>query len=757
MSSNIPTDDGKAVQPPYYGYGYPVDPGSDAGFSIFDILGLARRRWEIIGASILIGTAAAATWGYYQPITYSATAQLLIEADRQVVDLGNMVEGVNSDATAIETQLNLFTSSGFLESFVESERSAELAEDHALRQLAMMKQSVDNEPQKTNAALAQESTDIVTEGTLSADVSRRAAAIADGLRVVQQGRSSIIDIVFTSTNPSEAAKTANELGDFYILDQAKRRQTLTTDASGFLEERLKELEAELLEAEEAVHQYRVANPTSVGNKPTITDERLSELTTELIRTRAERKERQERLVYIRRLSSDGSSLNSLTEVLRSPRMASLWEEESDLRRREAELSIELGANHPRSIALGEERADVELRIASETDRIVENVANEVQVLAQRERSLEKDMTELATIVSEKSTSSDRAAIRLRLLEGKAESTRRIYEEFEIRRKQTREQEAIVEANTRVVASAKVPTIPSSRSPLQIALLGFIGSSAFGLGIAYLRDKADQKLRNGKEIGQALNIPFLGSIPFLSEKDRENRGFHDYLRRKRSSRFAESIRSIYTQMMIGSESEASQKVILITSSVPNEGKTTFVTSLTSMLALDGKKTLLLDLDFRNPSIHGALEPDTDDKLDFQLFLSGKGQKDDPMIIEYRTNFHVVGLESAAKDPGKLLRSSRLNKLIEVARETYDFIVIDGPPSLGLSDSKVLLSLVDTLVFVIRWNDTASNIASEAIEELNRCKAKISGAVLTQVNLKKQSRYGYEGTGYHPGKEQNYYVD
>ena len=438
-------------------------------------------------------------------------------------------------------------------------------------------------------------------------------------------------------------------------------------------------------------------------------------------------------------------------------MASLWEEESDLRRREAELSLEFGVNHPRNIALREERAEVELRIDSETDRVVDNVANEVEVLKQRERSLKSDMTELAIIVSDASTSSDRAAIQLRLLEGKAESTRRIYEEFQIRRKQTREQEGIVRANTRLVASAEVPTIPSSSSPLRLALLGLIGSSALGLGLAYLRDRTDLKLRNGKEISQALGIPFLGSIPFVSEKDREYRGFHIYLRRKRKSRFNESVRSIYTQMMIGSLPETSQKVVLVTSSVPNEGKTTFVTSLAAMLALDGKKTLLLDLDFRNPSIFSALDLDSDDEPNLQAFLSGKSENKLSMFKNPQANFYILALETPARDPGKLLRSPRLTKLIDTAREAYDFIIIDGPPSLGLSDSKVLLSLADTLVFAVRWNHTATDIASEAVEELIRCKADISGAVLTQVNLKKQGRYGYKGTGYYPSKEQNYYIE
>jgi Mrp family chromosome partitioning ATPase len=201
------------------------------------------------------------------------------------------------------------------------------------------------------------------------------------------------------------------------------------------------------------------------------------------------------------------------------------------------------------------------------------------------------------------------------------------------------------------------------------------------------------------------------------------------------------------------------VILVTSTIPDEGKTTFATSLATMLALDEKKTLLLDLDFRNPSVYGQLDLDDDDdgQQDFEAYLRGKGEETSPGIVELKFGCHVLGLATAAKDPGKLLRSSRLSDLMETMRDRYDLIIIDGPPSLGLSDIKALLALVDSLVFIARWNSTNADIASEAVDELYRCNAQIAGAVLTQVNLKKQARYGYTGGGHYPGADNSYYRD
>lgn len=749
------------TRPSYYGqaYGYDGMAGRDGdldgGFSLTDIIGIVKRRWELLAVCMVIGTLAAAVWGYLQPTTYQATAKLLIEPDQRVVDLDSVVEGVGSDSAAIETQLNLLKSNGFLEDFVKAQSSTGTARDRALQQIEKMKDFVNAKPKAIEAAIAGEISATTSSEDESLAAAMRAAEIADNLNVVQSGRSFIINVAYTSTDPIEAARTANEVAEFYIADQAKRRRQVTGNASDALETRLKELEAELLAAEEAVHQYRANHPTVATGQLSTTNERLSNITSILANARADRKEKEVRLEYIKRLQRGGGNLGSLTEVLSSPYMASLWQEESQLRAQETELRLELGARHPKIIALNEERAKLTETLDTEINKIVDNISNELKVLQERERSLEEDVEELTAAANESDSSHNYATIRLRLLEGKAETSRRIYEDFLLRFKETREQEAIVQANTRVIASAKIPTIPSSSSPTRFALLGFIGSSALGFGLAYLIDRSDRKLRTNKEITQGLGIPCLGMVPYLSDKVRKERKFHEYLEEKPASRFAEALRSIYTKLIINHSDDTPLRVVQITSSMPDEGKTTFAINLATMLALDGRKTLLLDFDLRNPSVHREIN--LDDTLSLEGFLRGKKPLGNSMVAIPETGCHVAAVKSAVKDPGKLLRSQNVSNLIEFMRDRYDFIIIDGPPSLGLSDSKALLSLIDSIVFIVRWNNTTTEQASEAIEELQNCNAKISGAVLTQVDLKQQNRYGYAGSEAYYGKSKEYYKE
>lgn len=759
MISRAEKDSEDVIKPVYYGSGYGSMAGDDGdlggGLSLTDIIGLLRRRWEIIAVCIILGTASVAIWSYFQRATYTATAQLLIEPEHRVVDLDSVVKGVGSDAATIETQLSLFKSRGFLEGFVSTQFSGQASASQASEELGRLKDDNENGPSKINAAYAAEPDTPKSFYGSAPNVSEKAAEIAGRLSVSQQGRSFIINVGYTSPQPQEAARLANELASYYIDEQVTRRRDVTGDASNFLEERLKELEAELLDAEEALHRYRSENQTIDQRTTGATVERLSEITSLLVQTRANRKEKEARLEYMRGLKKKGARLDSLTEVLSSRYMASLWDEDSALRSREAELRLELGSSHPRIVALNEERAELRSRIDAEVDKIIDNASNELQVLIEREKSLEEDLAGLSDLASRSETSSDHAAIRLRLLVGKAETSRRIYEEFLIRLKQTREQEGIVQANTRLVASAIMPLMPSSSGPMRFVMLGLVGSSAIGFGLAYLLDKLDRRLRTANEVMQSLRVPCLGLVPFVSEKARGKEKLPEYLASKRISRFAEALRSIHTQVVIGNDSEKPNKVFQVTSSVPDEGKTTFAVNLATLLALDGKKALLLDLDLRNPSIHR--EVNLEDACSIKPYLRNKKNYDPSMCAKLETGLHVIALKAPLNDPGKVLQSRNIKNLIQSARRCYDYIVIDGPPSLGLSDSKNLLPLIDSLIFIIRWNDTKIEQASDAIEELKRCNASIAGAVLTQVDLKRQQRYGYLGESSSYSGNTSYYND
>ena len=411
-----------------------------------------------------------------------------------------------------------------------------------------------------------------------------------------------------------------------------------------------------------------------------------------------------------------------------------------MRSQAAELRLELGANHPKIQTISAERDEVAQRIDRETERIIENTKNELDVLIEREKSLHADLNEFTGVASDEAAHADKAQIQLRLLEGNADASRRIYEEFLLRLKQTREQEAIVQANTRLVANAQVPSIPSSRSPKTYVLLGFIGASAASVAIAFIREKTNRRIRTGKDLVHSLGVTYLGLTPCLGERQTGNAKIHEYLATRPASTYAETIRSAYTKSVMSSGEEP-PKVYLITSSIPNEGKTTFAVSLATLLGMDGKRVVLVDLDLRHPSVLKELGA-SDCKL-VDKYLAGEKEFDGDFLNKHKDGFHFVVTEKAMENPGRAIRSRRLAKMIDVLKTSFDHVIIDSAPSLGLSDTKALSNYADACLFMVKWNETPFATVSDTIEELRTCRCPLSGVVLTQVDLKKQSRYGYGG--------------
>lgn len=747
MQKNRKIDEAKNEASPYYSA---IAPYGDLGdrddtFSITEIFGLLRRRWEIVVIIAMIGTALAAGFGYSRPLTYSTTATLLIEPENRIVDLDSVVDGVGSDAIAIETQVNLLKSQGFLQGFVQSKQKQDANKrqlDSVLEQLKLPTTSLLATNIKTAAYQDQHS----AAGVKSKPTDLNVNSITRGLTVAQQGRSYLINISFSSTDAKEAAVIANDLAQHYIIEQTARRRQITSDASSVLGDRLAALKQELLDAEQAVESYRQSNLMPDASNIDVASEQIADLTTLVIEARADRMEKEARLAYIQRLKGNGDSLESLTEVIQSPYMASLWDADSGLRGRSAELKLELGDNHPMIKSIASERKEIKERISWETQRIVANTQNELDVLAAREKSLSDDINRMTS-------SNNQAGIQLRILEGDAQASRRIYEDFLVRFKETNQQEAVIQANTRLVAEAQIPGAPSNRSPLSYALLGLVGSSALGFGLAFLRDKTDRSLRSAKEITKELGLSCLGLVPHMSRGQLNGKKIHEYLTARPVSVYAESIRAIHTKLSI-MDPESAPKTIQVTSSLPQEGKTTFAVSLAAMLAIDGRRTILLDLDLRHPSVGREITLDNCASAD--SFLRGE-ERFDPSLVQHdkETGCYILGVKSAVNDPARLLRSASLANLIEALRVEYELIIIDGPPSLGLSDSKVLLAHTDALLFVVQWNETSIENAADSVHELQNCNAPIAGAVLTRVNVKKQKRYGYHGLDNYYGKHANYY--
>lgn len=734
-------------------YPAPIEVEED-GFDLKQIMAILRRRRGIILSVMLIGTCVAVALGITRPKTYTGEAQALLQNSSNVANLQAVVAGIDPEAAAIESEIRLITSYDFLDNLVDKQygfRATLDYEEHLRndpwRQLA---QAV---PEDWRAYLGLDMSELLAEPEVTQEEAYafKQEQLSRNLSVRQSGRSRVISISYESTSPAEAARIANAAAQLYIDEQIDRKTAGTSQASTWLTDRVTELEEELRFTEQKIEDYRIDNNVAGESQTTVDTSRMMGLTTMLIEARTERQDKEVRLGYIRELQSEEDNLQSLSEVINSPLMFQLLNQENLLERELAELLNIYGSRHPNVLDLQAEIDKLDERVQIETENIVRNISNEISVLQGREGSIQSEINSLEG----KSDTAQRATVELRSLESQADATRRLYEGLLQRLKEVEEQETFVEADARIIQNAKVPTRPSSPGPALFGGVGFVAATMLGLLLAFARERLDNSVRSGKELEREFGVPALGLVPYLRKRESRGKKPHQYLLAKPLSIYTETIRQIYTNLRLQSVGGQELKVIQLTSSVPAEGKTTLAVSLAAGLAQANTKTILVDLDMRHPSVHRELPGTIKGKL--VDYLLGDCELQDIIMKDPQLGFDVITLDAKAKpaNPSRLLASDRCKEMITRLRQTYDYVIIDSTPVLGVSDSKLAMELADTVVFVVKWEQTSFDVAADAFKELQSVGADISGVVVTQVDMKKHAGYGYGGIDNYYSKYNKYY--
>lgn len=714
---------------------------------------LVRRRLWLILAVASLGAVLAGYVAYNGQTTYTAKTMVLLEpTEDRIVDLKTVVAGLNNDLSLVDTQIALMTSPPYLTQILDQVPTAELdapahSAGEAVRALLewippswLIKIGLASElPPRTQAAS-------LSPAAMREQQQRK---LAQALEVKQEGRSLILSISFTSHDPTIAATVANKIAEVYITGQYNAKLQATERASAWLETRLAELKQQVETSEQAIEKYHTEHRVLETRGLEITNQQVIDLTNLLVATRADRSEKETRLNTIRDFQARGERLTSMTEVLQSPHLSDLWQQDSEIRRNEAELRQSLGDRHPQLQSLLAEKGNVEANIALETARLVDNIANEVAVLTAKEASVQAEIDRLVRRAEEAA----QAEVGLRQLERQADADRKLYEEFLQRSKETKEQQAIIQPNARIVAAAEPPQTPSSLSPKLLVLAGLVASSAVGLGLSWLLERLDRGVRSSREVEYAFELPCLGLVPHLRSIRRSRaRRPHRQILRKPLSIYAESVRLAYTALLRDTDGAAHQ-VVQVTSSVPGEGKTVFAVSLATLLAHTGYRTLLLDLDLRHPSVRREIN--AGDALQLIRYVDGAATIEDLICRDDETGLDIVAPLQMPVNPAKLLASPRLGELIEDAKRRYDFVIVDSAPVLGVSDSLVVGKLVDHLVMVVQWAKTPADSVHDALNALRGARLPIGGIVLAQVDINRHAKYGYGGIDGHYKTYAKYY--
>lgn len=738
------------------------------GLDVKDLLSIFRRRRRVILSSILLLTALAVLGSLQITPQYTASALIMIDPRRSnVVDTESVIQGLGTDASTVESQIRVIGSRFQLERLAR--RFSVVNDPEFNPALRQPERGVDVQLQGVAASLlgwlpdswlivaglagepALTPLDDGQEEFVSLEREQAIEDFASRFKVVPEGRSYVIKLSFTSKDPRKAARIANGAAELYVDALREEKVGKTERSTRWLADRLDELRREVEAAESAVELYRIKHNVTEAQGVSLNEARLFELNQKLSDLRADyagQMAKVSRIKTMRGLSL--VSLEAVPEVLASMTIINLREREAGLLREESELRSIYGARHPRIQTLQEEKASLQAKVQAEVTRIIKTIENEGDIAAERIRALE---AEIDTV--KQGTTQDRGlALELRELEREAEASKSLYTTFLQRYKETEEQSALIEADAKVVSTAAAPTEPSTPGPILFGAVGFTAATMLGTLLALLLEQLDRGIRSAKQVEELLGLRALALVPRLDRLRRRQKP-HQYLLTKPLSAYAESLRGLYTSLQL-TDVDNPPRTVLVTSALPQEGKSTLALSLATFAANhSNRKVLLVDVDLRHPSVHRDLKVQPQQGL--VEFIAGERSLDEVLAFDEASNLHYLPIRRQTASPTALLGSPRMEELFATLRERFDFIVLDAAPLIGVTDSKIAALKADCVLFTMRWGHTNKETANSALAHLREVKANIAGVVLTLVDVHKHAQYNYGDIGQYYGKYKKYYAE
>jgi capsular exopolysaccharide synthesis family protein len=331
------------------------------------------------------------------------------------------------------------------------------------------------------------------------------------------------------------------------------------------------------------------------------------------------------------------------------------------------------------------------------------------------------------------------------LEREVENNRRIYENFQISLMETTGKSEYNASNVHIIDRAIVPKLPFKPNIKLIIVLSIIMGIFFGTVLAFMREALNTSFKTPDAVEEKLQIPTLGITPVVKKSKKLAKPEMQYLDDSRSP-FAESINTIRTGLLF-SNIDNPPKTILVTSATGSEGKSTMAMNLAVAFSNLGK-TLLLEVDLRKPSVANNLE--ISKSLGLTDLVTSVVASYEEVSHKYNNdNLNVITCGTIARNPLELLSSQKFEQVLESLTSHFDYIILDGPPTLPVSDSCILANKVDGVVFAVKAEDTRIKVAKEAVNRLQKLHANIIGTVLTVAEPNKMSYYGdhyYSGEYY-----------
>jgi len=763
-------------------------------------VGLVGRQYPVMIITLLLCLCLAGVYLLTSPKRYTGTAVLVMDS-RKMQGLQTQVGTAGEspiDSAMVDSQVEVLKSETIASAVIKDLRlldSPEFArgEEGMLSGLTELFSifSTESKPSQT-------------------DLMRTAIGrIQSGLAIKRIGLSYVIEISYQAMSPALASRIANAVAENYITDSLEAKYQASRRAAVWLQDRLKELRAQASSAERAVVDYKAKNNIVDAGGRLLTEQQLAEINSSLTEARAKRAEAQAKLERITAIlnADDNDSrviLNDLAAVndsMANPIITKFRQTYLDYSARAADWSNRYGPTHLAVVNLRNQMREIRRSIIDELRRTAEAYKSDLEIAKAREESSQKSLNDTIAV----SNDTSQAQIVLRELESNAQSARALSDNFLQLYMVSVQQQSFPITEARVITQASELSAPkTSPKTLLVLLAGIVGGCILAGLVAILLEMLDRVFRTVHQVETLLQTNCLASVPlvelgktgsasgdkyfggikgkwpFANKGERpgskaggsvqqpvpsrhlepgltHQKPHRDHLLPVNStvarfvisspfSRFAEAFRSIKLAADL-SHYGSSNKVVGITSALPNEGKSTVGEALAQTAAQSGLRTLLIDGDLRNPSLTNHLTRSAE--MGLIDVLVGKADLKDAVWVDPQTNLHFLPCVVASRfsNSSDLLASAQMEKLFQHLRGEYDRIILDLSPLAPVIDVRATGALVDSYILVIEWAKAKVDVVERVLREVPIVRERLLGAVLNKVNLAAMSRYDTNSAGYY----------
>jgi polysaccharide biosynthesis transport protein len=696
-----------------------------------------RRRLKIFLAIFALVIAATLLFTAAQRPVYTATSSVAMNVNPQQI-------APTTEKEVTRQQIPLDRDASLVDTQVEVLRSSRLAQ----WVIARLGLAEDPEFAATRGLLNRLRPDRMASAPGAPQVPEKVLRnVQEKLHVQRVGSTYVIQIGFDSEDPAKAARIANAFADGYLLDQKQTKVSANREVSGWLATRINQLRAQVQTAEAAVAQYRIANNLMTAEGENLTDLEISNYNQQAALARAAAAEAEGRLRAARQQLSRGSSGEALGEALGSAVIQTLRSQRATVSAKLANMQERYGPRHPELIRTQQEVNDLDTQIQSEITRILSSLETNAVAARSRLASIEGSVNNARGALA----SNNRAGIQLAELERNAAAARALYESFLARYKEVSSQEGIAAADANIVAYATTPTEPSAPDVLTNLLIGLLLATALGLAGVMLAELVDSTLSSPEDVQRRLLMPYLGGVPLLESVMKNGGSPTAHVAAYPLSAFSEAVRALGATIRYSQPT--APKVVLLSSALPNEGKTVTSICLARSMALQGHRVIYLDCDLRRAA--GTAAVGVRPSAGLLEVLDGRVELSRVLMKDAETGVDFLPLKASA-NARDVFGTEAMDRLLDRLRSEYELIVLDTAPVLAVSETRVLARKADAVVLLAAWRQTPQKAIEHALEMLESVGAQVTGVALSMVDLRVQMRTGYGDPAMYYKRYEGYYT-